>query len=345
MKQKYKILMILVTTLILCFIFSFIFNPVIYIQPNDHKRWLKYSDHTESKEEFVPLPQSVIDGVKYFVYFVGRAHSGHSIVGSILDSHPHMIVGHKAKIFLQMKDNPARYSSKAAIFNELWWNSYNVSHYAYGLRSGGSRDIKNKGYTLQINGLHQGTYLSHVDVIGDKNGGHTTGLLNNDPLEWDKILNKLKSLINIPFKVIYVIRNPFDNIASAQLYNSKSFHMSSIRKSNETIDIKHDILVHRTKKYFAAHQAIMDTKQKYNLDLLEIHVKDLVEHPDVTITKLCNFLNISCSDSYIQGCSDTLFKTESKTRYKVKWTPDSISEVKKYILKYDNLIRYYSFDA
>ena len=89
----------------------------------------------------------------------------------------------------------------------------------------------------------------------------------------------------------------------------------------------------------------MDTKQKYNLDLLEVHVKDLVEHPNVTITKLCNFLNISCSDSYIQGCSDTLFKTESKTRYKVKWTPDSISEVKKYILKYDSLKRYYSFDS
>ena len=343
MKQQYRILIILATILIFCYIYSFDINPVIFFQPNHHKRWINYSDHTE--KEFVPLPQSVIDGVKYFVYFVGRAHSGHSIVGSMLDSHPHMIVAHEAKIIFQMIDDPARYSSKAAIFNELWWNSYNVSHCAYGLRSGSSRDIKNKGYTLQINGLHQGTYLSYIDVIGDKNGGHTAVLLNHEPLEWDRVMNKLKSLINIPFKVIYVIRNPFDNIASAQLYNSKSFRMSSIRKSNVTIDIKHRSLLHKIDSHFTAHQAIMDTKQKYNLDLLEVHGKDLVEHPNVTITKLCDFLNISCSDSYIQGCSDTLFKTESKTRYKVKWTPDLISKVKNYISKYDNLKRYYSFDA
>ena len=343
MKQQYRTLIILATILIFCYIYSFNINPVIFFQPNHHKRWINYSDHTE--EKFVPLPKSVIDGVKYFVYFVGRAHSGHSIVGSILDSHPHMIVGHKAKIFLQMKDNPARYSSKAAIFNELWWNSYNVSHYAYGLRSGGSRDIKNKGYTLQINGLHQGTYLSYIDVIGDKSGGRTAAVLNHDPLEWDKVMTKLKSLINIPFKVIHVIRNPFDNIVSAHLYNTKSLRMSSIRKSNETLDIENPNLIHNIDNYFGAHQAIMDGKQKYNLDLLEVHVKDLVEHPNVTITKLCNFLNISCSDSYIQGCSDTLFKTESKTRYKMKWTPGWISTVKNYISKYDNLKRYYPFDA
>ena len=147
-----------------------------------------------------------------------------------------MIVAHETKLFLKMQGNPARFTSKAAVFNELWENSYNSSQ-SGGLRSSSSRDIKNKGYTLQVKGLHQGTYVSHVDVIGDKNGGRTGALLFNDPLEWDKLINKLKSLVNIPFKVIYVIRNPYDNIASGRLYSSKSYHMSSVRKSNETFYI------------------------------------------------------------------------------------------------------------
>ena len=38
------------------------------------------------EENYSPLPQAVIDGVKSFVFFLGHPHSGHSIVGSVLDS-------------------------------------------------------------------------------------------------------------------------------------------------------------------------------------------------------------------------------------------------------------------
>ena len=90
----------------------------------------------------------------------------------------------------------------------------------------------------------------------------------------------------------------------------------------------------------------MDAKKKYKLDLLEVHVKDLVEHPNATITKMCDFLGVHCSDSYIKICSENLFKTESKMRYKIKWTEYLISKVRNYILKYDDLrYNYYSFDS
>ena len=75
----------------------------------------------------------------------------------------------------------------------------------------------------------------------------------------------------------------------------------------------------------------MDAKGQYNLDLFELHGKDLVEYPNVTITKLCDFLGVSCSETYIQGCSDLIFKGESKTRYKAQWTKNLISKVENYI--------------
>ena len=347
MKEKYRIFAIITVITIFCStILYYHSNPVVLVQIVRHEQSLNYSIQTDLNDKFVPLSQSVIDGVKYFVYFVGRAHSGHSIVGSILDGHPHIIMAHEAKMIIQLKDNPAQFTSKAAIFNELWENSYHSTRSDGGVRSSSAHTMRNKGYSLQVKGLYQGTYVSHVDVIGDKNGGHTTVLLNHNPLEWDKVIKQLKSLVNIPLKVIYVIRNPYDSIASAQLYDLKSYHMSRVRKSNGTIDIvDHEALAHQIDKHFTIHKGILKAKERYNMDMLELHGKDLIEHPDASIIKLCNFLGVSCSDTYIQGCSDTLFKTESKTRYKVNWTEDLISKVEDYILKYDDLLRYRSFDS
>ena len=334
MKEKYRTFIIIAAVTMFC-------SLLLYglVQSIDHE--LNCSSQTD---KFVPLPQSVIDEVKYFVFFVGRARSGHSIVGSILDSHPHIIMAHEAQLFLHLQNNPTCFTSKAAVFNELWRHSYNSTH--CGIRSSSAHTMWNKGYSLQIKGLHQGTYVSHVDVIGDKNAGHTGALINHKPLKWDEIFNRLKLLVNIPFKVIYVIRNPFDSIASAGLYKLESYKISSVRKSNKIFDIGDDkAFAHQIDKHFAIHQGIMDAKKWYNLDLLELHGKDLIEHPNATITKLCDFLGVSCSDTYIQVCSNTLFKTESKTRYKVKWTKDLISKVENYISKYDNLLRYRSFDS
>lgn len=343
MKWKIGLLVILATTAIIYFSSSVNFIPVIYDQSIHQEQYI-YSNQTKLKDNFVPLPQSVINQVKYFVFFVGRAHSGHSIVGSILDSHPHMIIAHEAKIFLQLNKNPTHFTSKAAVFNELWKKSYDDSHCNGCLRTNNSKDIKSKGYTLQIAGLYQGTYLSYIDVIGDKNGGNTVSLLRQNPSEWNKIFYKLKLLLNIPFKIIFVIRNPYDNIASAILYNAIKMNISVIRNSNETFT-PHTGFVHHIDRYFATYQTIMDAKKQYKLDLLEVHVKDLVELPNATITKMCDFLGVQCSDSYIRGCNKTLFKSESKMRYKIKWTAYLISKVRNYIVKYDSLLRYYSFDS
>ena len=35
------------------------------------------------------------DGVKKYVLFIGHARSGHSIVGSLLDAHPEVIISHE----------------------------------------------------------------------------------------------------------------------------------------------------------------------------------------------------------------------------------------------------------
>ena len=71
-----------------------------------------------------------------------------------------------------------------------------------------------KGYSLAVDGLYQGMYDSYIDVIGDKMGGDIQVYILLTPLNLNIILTScIISLLNIPFKVFHVIRNPFDNIA------------------------------------------------------------------------------------------------------------------------------------
>ena len=51
--------------------------------------------HSNRDTTFQPLPLSVINRVKIYVFFVGVARSGHSIVGAVLDSHPHIVISNR----------------------------------------------------------------------------------------------------------------------------------------------------------------------------------------------------------------------------------------------------------
>ena len=59
--------------------------------------------HVTWNRSFQPLPLSVI---KFYVFFVGVARSGHSIVGAVLDSHPHIVISHELNVFRNLLTLP-----------------------------------------------------------------------------------------------------------------------------------------------------------------------------------------------------------------------------------------------
>ena len=293
-------------------------------------------------KQYSPLPSFVVDEIKTFIFFLGHARSGHSIVGSILDAHPHIVIAHEAKLFSKMIENLPHYSNKSVIFNELWNNSYHSS--VAGLRTEDDKALK-KGYTLSIDGLYQGTYVSSVQVIGDKDGGKTAAMFLRNPQNWDQVYSKIKSTVDIPIKVIHVIRNPYDNIATMLIYKTSGLKITEVKHSDKVHKIDSYSVRAKTDKYFMLFQAIQEAKEKYNLDVLEVHGKDLIGNPKDSILKMCNFLGVSCSESYLEICVNKLFPSESKTRYKIKWDDRLVSHVQQYIIKYDSLKMYYNFDS
>ena len=306
-----------------------------------------YNCNNSSQEQFNALSSSDIQQVKIFIIFLGHQRSGHSIVGSLLDAHPHIILAHEERLLLRLNEDLSsetpQYNNKSMIFNALWRNSFFSS--TSGLRTKSEKALV-KGYTLSIDGLYQGKFVSPIQVIGDKNGGQTTLMFIDDPSKWQQAFYKLKSLLNIPIKVIHVIRNPYDNIATKILYKYKGTKKTTkAKQSNTTYVVNVKKMKHYIDEYFNMFQAIEQMKSKYHLDYLEVHGKDLIKNPRTTILGMCSFLGVSCSDDYLQICSNKLFKTESKTRYNLRWSKELISDIQDSIINHDNLRRYYFFDS
>ena len=142
------------------------------------------------------LPNSVVDGVRYFVFFVGHARSGTSITGSLLDAHPNVILANELFILHQMASFPSSYTTKRTVMDALNGRQRAMTDHF--------KKSSRKGYSLYINGSHMGTYEDHVDVIGDKGAGSTTGLYMSDPEKFADVYHKLQRMMNIPVKVIQV---------------------------------------------------------------------------------------------------------------------------------------------
>ena len=201
---------------------------ILFYQLNVQKRTVQYSTfedtslhkstsyqkNTPGQYHFEPLPSSVINGVNRFVFFVGYARSGHSIIASMLDAHPNIVIAHEYALFTRWEDDPAVHSSRTTLFNAL----YNNSQYNHieGLRTPGA---SRKGYTLNIPGWWQGQYSGRISIIGDKSGGMTAKIFRLNRRKFISLYHDLQNVVQIPVHSVHVVRNPYDNIASMLLYN------------------------------------------------------------------------------------------------------------------------------
>lgn len=70
---------------------------------------------------------------------------------------------------------------------------------------------------------------------------------------------------------------------------------------------------------------------------------DAMMNTKETLTKICAFLEITCSDNYLDDCASIVDSVPSKTRRNVEWTGDQLNRVQK-LIKQFRFLRRYSFD-
>lgn len=283
------------------------------------------SETFSPKRTYSPLGGKEISMVEKFVFFVGYSRSGHSIVASLLDAHPNIIIAHEYNLFRKWKGS--MYQNRSFLYNELYQNSYNNAE------KGWRSSVKNqKGYTLAVEDSWQGSFEKLL-VIGEKSGAVTVQTYNNDPWLFTQALKELQHTVQVPVKVIHVVRNPYDIISTRLLYADGKTHKSKV---HATMDMKHvsphnlSMQVNRT---IHVVQSVQELLQNCSLTSLEIHTADLVLDPKHVMNNLCLFLGVDCSEEYLKKCSDKIFVRQSQTRHLVEWSEELVEKVYQMIIK------------
>lgn len=245
--------------------------------------------------------------VRVYCMFIGHGRSGHSLVGSLLNAHAQATVSHELDALKYLRFPITRQQLFAMILRkDARFNSKG--------RKWGS-------YVYDIEGAHQGEFET-LRVIGDNRGGKSTSRLGKNP----ELLERLRSVVTVPLRVIQVIRNPFDNIASAH----KTW----------------DITIDRAINYYFTNAEYVDDIASVlsDAELFRTRHEDFVYETRAEMESLCEYLSLEIDEQYLDTCEEFVFDSPKKTRHDAEWSDEQIQRVQNRITEHDWLDGY-TFDS
>jgi hypothetical protein len=288
------------------------------------------------KPKYTMALKDVLD-VEKFVIFVGYPRSGHSIVGSMMDAHPNMIIAHEYNLFRQWVKSPAKHSHRTHLYSVLLKNSMESA------MSGWRSERKSiKGYTLGVGTQWQANF-TRLRVIGDKSGAVTAQEYEKYPERFLSILEQLKQVTGVPIRVIHVVRNPYDMISTRLLYadGEKKAKLPATEERRHCNDYGLGYHINRT---FGIVKSVHALLKRTNLTVLDVHHADLIGNPKRTISMICRFLNLPHPEEYLNVCEKKTYSKHPKTRLLVHWPIKMVEMVHQLSRPYSFLWRY-SFEG
>ncbi len=225
--------------------------------------------------------------VEVYCMFVGYGRSGHSLIGSLLNAHSDAVVAHELDALKWVNRRVSRSQLYALILRRDQWFGQNGREWT--------------GYSYAVPGQYQGSYRQ-LRVVGDKRGGGSTLRLARDP----EALQRLRSRVGVPVRLIHVVRDPYDNVAAMSI------------RSERPIDQALDT-------YLLQAETVQRLSDVVGDDLITIHHEALIERPDDQIREICEFVGLEADDSYLAAMSSTVAKSPNRTRDRVEW-PDAIRD-------------------
>jgi len=247
--------------------------------------------------------RDAFERVRAFALFVGYPRSGHSLVGAMVNAHRHAVVSHElnvSKLFVAGCSRDVVYSR--ILFRAAWFNLRgNTSNYEY-----------------QIPHQWQGRFTA-LEVIGDKNGGAAALALQQQP----DLLQRIRTTVCVPIRLIHVVRNPFDNIAAISVWHRLS--------PDESIEY-----------YFSLCRTIANLSlETGRVEMITVHHEDVVRAPEATLSTLCSFLELETDAGYLGDCSSVVFEQPTESRRRIAWSPSQVQEVDRRRKQYGFLQRYH----
>ena len=229
------------------------------------------------------------DRVRAFCLFVGYPRSGHSIVGAILNAHRNAVISHELDAPQLILAGCSRDELYSRILARAQW---------FAMR-GNPAD-----HPLEVPNQWQGRF-EELHVIGDKRGGAAARCIAEHP----DFLDRLRSLVGIPIRLVHVVRNPFDNIAAISKLRGLSLADSA--------------------DYYFLH--CRTTSRLGTLcapgELITVRHEEMLREPVAALTELCDFLGLERYPGYIEDATAVLYRAPSRTGRDAAWPQGLIEEI------------------
>ncbi len=225
-----------------------------------------------------------------YCMFIGYGRSGHSLYGAMLNAHPQMVIAHELNALLYVERGISREQLYALILKRDRWFS----------------DMGNRweGYNYTIPNQWQGRF-ERLKVIGDKRGAGSTRRLGRSP----QLLSKLRSLVGVPLRIIHIVRNPYDNIATVALRQKRR-------------------LANRRDYYFKLSDTNAQLLKALDpSEVVTLRHEDIIARPKELLKQMVDFVGLQADEAYLSDCASLVFKSPSKSRFKAHWNDQLISAI------------------
>ena len=238
-----------------------------------------------------------------FCLFIGYPRSGHSLIGSLLDAHPDVVVAHEVNVLKLVADG----ADRRAVIGTLLGEAEAVAMRPLGRRS--------SGYSYAVPGQWQGQ-VRRLRVVGSKYGDKTTNRLGKRPEE----LKLLKQRLRVPLRFLHVTRNPYDMIA----------RVASMTKGGEQERSVAEATAH------IAHLAEINERLAKTESVLTVRHEAFVADPRGGLRRICEFLGVEPEAEWLEASAGLVFPAPKLARDLVEWTDGERAAV-------DQLIARHSF--
>jgi hypothetical protein len=245
------------------------------------------------------------DRLQSFCLFIGYPRSGHSLVAALLDAHRDVVLSHEVDALARIEDGATR----EELFDAIAENAKRVAE----------EGRLSFGYRYAVPGQHQGV-VGSPRVMGDKKGGGTTLRLGRTP----ELLASLRERVKLPLRVIHIVRNPYDNIATLH-------RRRRVRDQN---------LADSVASYFRMCETNLALRRELEGEFLEARHEDIVADPRGFLLRAADFLELDAPGDWVEACAATVFDEPRRTRSDADWEPDLLGEVEAGIERFEFLRSY-----
>lgn len=242
-----------------------------------------------ARHRLLPDPPRAIagklDGVRRMVLFVGYPASGHTLLGSILNSHPHAVISNELDALFYFQHGVRGRKLLNAILRK------DMKFEREGRRN-------TKGYTYQV-GKQSLKSKPSLEIIGDKKGFPTARRLARRP----ELLPQLGASLNLPVTVVHVVRNPFDIVGS----------FSKIAKSPMDAAFQ---LEEMARLVSEARSGVADENWH------TVRFEDLFDAPTETLESLFAVLGLEPGPEFVDTVRESLFESPPRPSARLTWTTE-----------------------